>query len=126
MEQIISIFLVVALFMVSCTSYQNTQNVPEDKVLQTVPVTELITTSAETADIIIKNFAFSPNVLNIHAGITIVWTNQDSALHTIKFDDFESDRISNGGSYEHKFESVGTYDYICGLHPSMKGQIIVE
>jgi plastocyanin len=26
----------------------------------------------------------------------------------------------------YEFNIAGTFDYICGLHPSMKGQIILE
>jgi plastocyanin len=74
----------------------------------------------------IKNFAFDPPVLNIKAGETVTWTNEDSATHKIKSDAFESGDLSQGGSFQFKFENKGTYDYFCLIHPSMKGKIIVE
>lgn len=132
MKKIILILLVLALFMVSCTSYQTTQaSVPKTStqqgiVSQPASATEPIASSPLTINVIIKNFAFAPNTMTIKAGTTIVWTNQDSAPHIIKFDSFESDTLPNGGSYEHKFDTAGTYDYFCSIHPSMKGQIIVE
>jgi plastocyanin len=33
--------------------------------------------------------------------------------------------VLKGQSTALRFDYVGSYDYICGLHPSMKGQIEV-
>jgi len=73
----------------------------------------------------IKNFSFNPAELQVKKGTVVIWQNEDSAPHTIKFSDFSSEVISRGQSYEHQFNSVGTSDYICSIHPSMKGKIIV-
>jgi len=77
-------------------------------------------------NITIKNFSFSPSTLNINAGTTVSWTNEDSALHRIKSDTFNSGDLNENGSFQFTFSQKGTYDYICGIHPSMKGQIIVK
>lgn len=81
----------------------------------------------------IKNFAFSPNVLNINAGDTVTWVNNDSVPHRIEGSriqmsnsEFQSGDLSNGQSYSFTFNAAGTYDYICSIHPSMKGKIIVK
>jgi len=74
----------------------------------------------------IQNFAFNPPELQVKVGDTVTWTNMDSASHTIKSDLFQSDTLKNGDSFSFTFDTAGTYDYICGLHPSMKGKIIVE
>lgn len=74
----------------------------------------------------IKNFAFNPAVLNIEAGKTVTWTNNDSVSHPISGSGFESGDLTNGQSYSYTFTSAGTYDYICSVHPRMKGQIIVK
>lgn len=74
----------------------------------------------------IKNFAFSSAVLNIKLGETISWTNNDSVAHTISGIGFQSDNLANGQTYSFTFSSTGTFDYICSIHPSMKGKIIVE
>lgn len=34
--------------------------------------------------------------------------------------------LTKGQSYAHAFAAPGLYDYICGLHPTMKGQIEVK
>ena len=33
--------------------------------------------------------------------------------------------MTKGQSYAHTFGAAGTYDDICGVHPSMKGQVEV-
>lgn len=74
----------------------------------------------------IKNFAFAPATLTIKAGDTVTWINNDSAAHDISGSGFKSPIMSNGQGYSFKFTSVGTFDYICGIHPGMKGIIIVK
>ena len=74
----------------------------------------------------IKNFSFSPDILTVKTGTAVVWINEDSATHTIKSDAFNSGDLSNGQKFEFKFEKTGSFDYSCGIHPSMKGKVIVE
>ncbi len=74
----------------------------------------------------IKNFVFSPAELNINAGETVVWVNNDSVSHDISGSGFKSPLMSNGQSYSFTFSTAGTFDYICSIHPSMKGKIIVK
>ncbi len=74
----------------------------------------------------ISGFAFSPGTLTIQAGDTVMWTNRDSAQHTITFTDFTSDRFGDGGTYSHTFATPGTFTYRCSPHPSMQGTVIVE
>ncbi|MBD3184602.1 hypothetical protein GF312_20140 [Candidatus Poribacteria bacterium] len=39
---------------------------------------------------------------------------------------FDSDNLNTGETFIHTFETTGTYDYICELHPTqMRGEIIV-
>ncbi|HII15105.1 MAG TPA: cupredoxin family copper-binding protein [Nanoarchaeota archaeon] len=83
-------------------------------------------TEAETNAVTISSFAFNPQEITIKAGGSITWTNLDSAPHTVKFEGFESERMGNGGRYEHAFMEPGEYDYICSIHPSMKGKVIVQ
>lgn len=82
--------------------------------------------SAKTYTINIANFAFSPASITINAGDTIIWTNHDSVPHQIAGNGFGSNPISNGQSYGFKFNSAGTYNYHCAIHPSMTGVIIVK
>ncbi len=76
----------------------------------------------------IKGFAFSPGALTVKAGTTVTWTNEDSASHTIVSDSgaFSSDSIATGKTFSYTFDTAGTYEYHCGIHPSMKAKIAVE
>lgn len=75
---------------------------------------------------LIKGFAFEPSTLTIKAGQKIRWTNQDSTGHNVKADVFYSDILAKGESFIFQFDNKGAYQYFCGVHPSMKGEIIVE
>jgi len=77
----------------------------------------------------IKDFAFSPSEMTVSVGDTVVWTNRDSAGHTVVSDtgnELNSALLSNGQTYSHTFTQAGTYNYHCSIHPSMTGKIIVE
>jgi plastocyanin len=77
--------------------------------------------------VIIKNFAFNPATLTVNKGTTVTWTDEDSATHTISSDQFTSSgNLNKGDLYQFQFNTTGTYDYICGIHPTMKGKIVVE
>jgi plastocyanin len=80
-----------------------------------------------TVDITIQGFAFDPPSVTIKVGATVRWTNQDSASHTIASDSgvWKSGGIAQGESYTRVFDTAGTFAYHCGIHPSMKGTIIV-
>ncbi|HIH92138.1 TPA: cupredoxin family copper-binding protein [Candidatus Woesearchaeota archaeon] len=77
----------------------------------------------------ISGFAFSPGTITIQKGTRVVWTNKDAAPHSVISDtgnELASDAVSQGGSYAHTFNEPGTHEYHCGVHPSMKGKVIVE
>lgn len=80
----------------------------------------------ESASVNIQNFAFSPDALTIKLGTTITWINNDSAPHQIKSATFNSDPLSQGNSFSFTFKNAGTFNYICSIHPSMTGTIVVE
>jgi len=83
---------------------------------------------AATHAVAISNFAFSPATLTITAGDTVTWTNDDAELHTATGTGgaFDSGNLAQGDSFSFTFTTPGTYDYICTLHPTMTGQIVVQ
>lgn len=74
----------------------------------------------------IKDFAFTPAVLNVKQGDTVTWINGDSTLHTVNSNLFDSPNLNTGDTFEFTFKDKGSFEYACGIHPSMKGQIVVE
>lgn len=99
--------------------------------LATMMVTAASTDSVraqEKAAINIDNFAFAPDTLTISRGTTVTWTNRDDIPHSIVEINnlFHSSAFDTNGTYSFTFNQTGTYDYVCGLHPHMKGKIIVK
>lgn len=82
--------------------------------------------SAATEDVLIKDFKFQPASITIKKGDTVTWTHPGPASHTVKFDDSESPILKNGAQYSKTFNSAGTFNYECGVHPYMKGTVIVQ
>src|SRR3954453_981102 len=86
-------------------------------------------TAAPAGDsaVTIDNFAFDPASTTVKVGSTVTWTNKDSAGHSVSAadDSFKSDRLSTGSTFQFTFDSAGTFEYVCGIHPSMHGTIVV-
>jgi plastocyanin len=77
----------------------------------------------------IAGFAFAPATLTVKVGATVSWTNNDSASHTVKWDDGSqgSGSLTAGGApYSRTFDTAGTFAYTCGIHSKMKGTVVVE
>lgn len=83
-------------------------------------------TRVEANTITIQNFSFNPSTLTVKQGTKVTWSNQDSAIHDIKSDTFNSQNLNRGNKFEFTFEDKGSFDYICGIHPTMTGKIVVE
>ena len=84
----------------------------------------------DTADAVVNidNFTFSPKPLTVAVGTTVKWVNHDDIPHTVANKDklFRSKALDTDDSYSYTFTSAGTFDYFCGLHPYMVGQVIVK
>lgn len=81
---------------------------------------------AKTVNISIKNFSFG-ETLTVPVGTTVVWTNEDSMDHTVTASDnsFDSGTFGQGDTFSFTFTEAGSFDYICALHPNMKGNVTV-
>ena len=72
-------------------------------------------------------------IVEILVGDTIVWSNADTAFHTVTSGSeadgldglFDSKEFAPGKSFTYKFSEIGHYPYYCTLHPWMMGTIIV-
>jgi plastocyanin len=72
----------------------------------------------------IKDFAFNPVNLQIAAGTTVTWTNNDSAGHTVTADHgtFDSGTLRKGDTFSFTFNEAGTFAYYCRPHGGKGGQ----
>ncbi|SFI40154.1 Plastocyanin [Collimonas sp. OK307] len=83
------------------------------------PVTHVIT---------IEGMKYSPEVIEVNAGDTIVWTNKDAFPHTVTAENhrFDSKEIGSGRSWKFKASVRGVFPYICSFHPTMRGKLVVK
>ncbi len=74
-----------------------------------------------------QNFAYQYANMQVRVGTTVTWTNQDSAPHSVTFKNGmkESGLLSQGQSFSYTFNTPGTYEYYCTLHPSMIATVTV-
>lgn len=76
----------------------------------------------------IAEFLFGPQRIRVKAGETITWTNVDDSPHQVTVQGATTLRtpvVLKGQSTALRFPDPGSYEYICGLHPGMKGSIEV-
>lgn len=76
----------------------------------------------------IDGFEFHPAELTVSNGDVVVWVNKDPVPHTATAarTSFDSGTIAAGGSFRFTATSAGRFDYVCTLHPTMKGALIVR
>ena len=85
--------------------------------------------AAESTAVTIQGFAFNPPTIDIPAGGSVTWTNEDNAPHTatgLDRDALQSGTIPFGESYTQTFDTAVTYEYFCEFHPNMEGSIVVQ
>jgi plastocyanin len=83
---------------------------------------------AATHQVSIKGMKFTPKTLEIAAGDRVTFTNHDSAKHSATGIEggFDTGLLGAEQSVTVHFDAAGTYDYLCSLHPMMKGTILVS
>ena len=79
------------------------------------------------ASVTMGDFFFSPSSVTVAIGDTVTWHNNGQAPHNATADNgsFSTPDLNNGGSASHRFNSAGTFSYICTIHPQMTGTVRV-
>jgi plastocyanin len=98
-------------------------------------------TGDEEVDIV--RFTFDPATLEVEAGAGVTFTNQDATDHSVWSAErdggdpvwesvgsdpaFRLPEVLHGGDASTcTFPAAGTYEYLCGVHNSMTGTIVVR
>lgn len=85
-------------------------------------------TAVSSATVDIRNFSFNPSALTIKKGTKVTWVNNDIVSHTVTSDSgnlLNSSTLSPGQSFSFTFTDLGTINYHCGIHTTMRGGVIV-
>lgn len=67
---------------------------------------------------------FDPKTIEVAPGETVTWDFKGATQHNVTGKGFASGNKKTG-SYEYKFNSSGTYEYVCTIHPGMTGKVEV-
>jgi plastocyanin len=83
--------------------------------------------AADAVPVSIFDFGFDGESVEVPVGTTVTWTNDGQVIHTTTSTDglWDSDIMQAGDSFSYTFEEVGSFEYLCSLHPSMVATIVV-
>lgn len=83
--------------------------------------------AAKTHTVAMDGTRFVPETITVKRGDRVVWVNKDPFPHTATAGGtFDSKSVAPGSSWPHVARKAGRYDYVCTLHPGMKGTLIVQ
>lgn len=108
-----------------------------DGAVSTAPATGAAASSAPAAQssgnvvVNVKGMSFSPASITVNVGDKVTWRFDDGGIpHTVTGVKGAATAINSPilkeGDYSYTFDKAGTYDYICTLHPDMKGTVTVR
>ncbi len=95
---------------------------------QQVTAAPVATKAVATNTVSIQNYTFSPQVITVTKGRTVIWTNNDTTAHTLIFDDSaiaSSGLLDIGAGFSLAFDQVGTFTYHSAAYPDAVGTVIV-
>jgi plastocyanin len=82
---------------------------------------------ANGAVVHVRDDAFVPASVTVHAGDKVTFVNDDDDAHTATADDasWDSEGLNQGQKWTHAFMKTGKFAYHCTVHPMMHGTIVV-
>lgn len=87
-------------------------------------------TSVDDIDIVIgiRNYQYNPRIISIPRSATVTWLNDDQVDHTAtdKNAAWDSTIIHSEESETLTFNTPGTYNYYCTIHPYMTATLTVR
>jgi plastocyanin len=84
--------------------------------------------AADSKQVVVDNFSFTPATAAVPVGTTVTWTNHDDIPHNVvsPAQKFKSPVLDTDEKFAHTFVAAGTYKYYCSIHPRMTGQVVVR
>jgi plastocyanin len=84
--------------------------------------------TAPVASVTMDHNMFIPAEITVVPGTTVTWVNSEAMPHTVVDQNkgFRSKTIVKDASFSFTFTTAGDYNYLCSIHPGMKGKIIVK
>jgi plastocyanin len=71
---------------------------------------------------------FVPSEITVAPGTTVTWVNNEAMPHTVVDPNktFRSKTLAKDAKFSFTFTTAGDFDYVCSIHPNMKGKVIVK
>jgi plastocyanin len=125
----VGVIILLALSAIACGSSTNSNT--------TSPTSPISPTNPEGTNppnlltVTIKNGLYSPNPLTVKVGQTVNWLNSDTVAHSATDPGvFDTGNIAPTSAHSDNgdgamFNTVGTYNYHCTLHPNETATIMV-
>ena len=111
-----AMFLLVTLFLLNgCTSNDTNSN------------SQSVKTGPAVDTVIVNQMKFTPAELTVSLGDTIIWINNDLVDHNVtslRDNFFYSDTLKVGSSW--KWVVTDSAAYMCSIHPTMLGKILIK
>lgn len=87
-----------------------------------------LASDSAASQVIIDNFAYTPQEYKTTPGTKITWLNRDEVPHTVTSTDKKftsSPVLDTDQTFSMSFSERGVYNYYCTVHPHMTGKVIV-
>jgi plastocyanin len=108
---------------------EETPIIPEESPVEAAPAELVIVDMAAgtASNTECGDECFVPSTAHVTVGGTVTWKNVDTAAHTATEMEskFDSSIVGAGAEFSHTFDEAGTFEYMCIVHPWMKGKVIV-
>jgi plastocyanin len=82
----------------------------------------------KAARVAISGFSFSPGSVTVAKGGTVTWVNNDGEAHSVVVSSTSqrTPTLQKGKSARLSFKNAGSFSYVCGIHSSMTGTVVVK
>jgi plastocyanin len=80
---------------------------------------------AVAGEVEVTDNKFVPETIEVAIGDTVTWVFKGAVKHNVKGSGLDSGNMKDG-TYEHTFNTAGTFKYQCTIHPGMNGKVEVS
>ncbi len=105
-----------------------TPEVPSEPEAPEVPSEPEVPVAPAEGNVVLKNGVLEPAEITIKVGGSVTWTVESEGTHILTSSQyrFNSGSLTQGGTFTQEFDRAGRYEYVCALHPQVRGLILVE
>lgn len=134
MKKILIISVIVGIIIISSILLVSQNSINPSPIQKSTSKADIVMTPQSSRPGCDKtDSCYVPSKLTIPRGGSVTWQNQDSGFHTVtsgKYENpdglFDSGHIDPDNSFSYTFNTSGTFDFFCTLHPWMYGVITVQ